>query len=65
MWLQRAVLVMQALLEAGSDPDGHDAEGNTPLQLAEASRHMGCLRMMRLFQERKMTTDERAHRRAK
>lgn len=44
---------------------GADAEGKTPLQLAEYGRHMGCLRMMRLFQDRKMGEGTRGgHRRA-
>ena len=53
----------------GSDPEGRDAEGNTPMSLAEAGQHMGCLRMMRIYQERAVAATvvngERAHRRTK
>lgn len=62
-------MCVKALLDAGSDPEGRDAEGNTPLSLTESRRHMGCLRMMRIYQERAtaaaVVNSDRAHRRAK
>jgi|TARA_B100000524_G_scaffold343556_1_gene239792 ankyrin repeat protein len=57
-------ICIKPLLEAGSDPEGIDAGGMTPLMLAEEGRHMGSLRTMRLFlQRREMGAGGRAHRR--
>ncbi|KAL1512265.1 hypothetical protein AB1Y20_005527 [Prymnesium parvum] len=58
-------LCVKALLDAGADVEGRDGEGKTPLQLAEANRHMGCLRMMRLGLERRSQSSDKAFRRAK
>ena len=61
-------MCVKALLDAGSDPDGRDAKGETPAHLAEQGKHMGCLRMMRIYQERaaaSMLNGEKAHRRPK
>ena len=61
-------MCVKALLDAGSDPDGRDAKGDTPALLAEQGKHMGCLRMMRIYQERSAASTmngEKAHRRPK
>ena len=39
------------LMAQGASPEVRDAEGNTPMSLAEEGKHMGCLRMMRIYQE--------------
>jgi len=58
-------LCVKALLDAGADPEGRDSDGKTPLDLAEGGRHMGCLRMMKLGQERRLASGDKAFRRAK
>jgi len=62
-------MCVKALLDAGSDPEARDAESETPMSLAESRRHMGCLRMMRIYQERAsasaVVNGDRAHRRVK
>jgi hypothetical protein len=47
------MLCAKALLDAGSDPEARDAKGASALAAAESSRHLGCLRMMRLHVERR------------
>ena len=58
-------LCVKALLDAGADPEGRDSDGSTPLEIAERGRHMGCLRMMKLFQERRTSNSTKVSRRAK
>lgn len=45
-------LCVKALLDAGADPESKDGNGATPLSLAEANRHVGTARMMRLHCDR-------------
>lgn len=46
-------LCVKALLDAGADPESRDGAGRSCLALAEAGRHMGTARMMRLHIERR------------
>jgi hypothetical protein len=46
-------LCVKALLDAGADPESRDGAGRSCLALAEAGRHMGTARMMRLHLERR------------
>lgn len=53
-WLGHTAIA-RALLEKGADPNGKDADGDTPLKLAAKGGHEEITRLLRVLAQMKAT----------